>query len=75
MTNHFKRDWHNRARHWPGRFNGHNRSAGGKRIYLGNAPRDAGANLSTVFHASAIWLIIAGLTLLGVRPSRSEEEK
>lgn len=47
---------------------------GGAMIYLGGALRDSNVSLVRVFQASAIGLVIAGLTLLAVRPSRSKEE-
>jgi MFS family permease len=47
---------------------------GGAMIYIGGALRDAHVNLSRVFIASAIGLIIAGLTMLAVKPNRSHDE-
>ncbi len=49
--------------------------AGGAMIYAGGVLRDRHVNLSAVFQASAAGLVIAGLTLLAVRPNRSQEEK
>lgn len=46
---------------------------GGAMIYIGGALRDANVNLSRVFIASAIGLIIAGITMLMVKPTRSED--
>jgi hypothetical protein len=43
-------------------------------IYLGGALRDTRVSLATVFQASAIGLVLAGLTLLAVRPNRPKEE-
>jgi sugar phosphate permease len=48
--------------------------AGGAMIYLGGALRDTRVSLATVFQASAIGLVLAGLTLLAVRPNRPKEE-
>jgi hypothetical protein len=48
--------------------------AGGAMIYLGGALRDSNVSLVRVFQASAIGLVLAGLTLLAIRPSRSKEE-
>lgn len=48
---------------------------GGAMIYIGGALRDAHINLSRVFIASAIGLIISGLTMLMVKPTRAEEGK
>jgi MFS family permease len=48
--------------------------AGGAMIYAGGVLRDANVNLVKVFQASAIGLVIAGLVLLAVRPSRSKEQ-
>ena len=48
--------------------------AGGAMIYLGGALRDSNVSLVRVFQASALGLVIAGLILLAVRPSRSKEE-
>ena len=47
---------------------------GGAMIYIGGALRDANVNLSKVFIASAIGLIIAGITLLAVKPRRAHDE-
>lgn len=46
--------------------------AGGAMIYLGGALRDARVSLVTIFQASAVGLLLAGFTLLAVRPSRSQ---
>jgi MFS family permease len=48
--------------------------AGGAMIYAGGVLRDANVNLVKVFQASAIGLVMAGLVLLAVRPSRSKEQ-
>ena len=47
---------------------------GGAMIYIGGALRDAHVNLSKVFIASAVGLMIAGVTLLAVKPKRSHDE-
>ena len=47
---------------------------GGAMIYIGGALRDAHVNLSKVFIASAVGLMIAGVTLLAVKPKRSLDE-
>jgi MFS transporter, Spinster family, sphingosine-1-phosphate transporter len=49
--------------------------AGGAMIYVGGVLRDKNVNLAAVFQASAAGLVLAGLILLAVRPSRSQEEK
>jgi hypothetical protein len=49
--------------------------AGGAMIYAGGLLRDANVSLMRVFQASAIGLVIAGLILLAVRPSRCQEER
>jgi MFS family permease len=47
---------------------------GGVMIYAGGALRDAHIDLSKVFQFSAGGLVIAGLTLLAIRPNRTTEE-
>ena len=48
---------------------------GGAMIFVGGVLRDAHVSLSTVFQASAVGLVIAGLSLLFIRPNRAQEEK
>lgn len=45
---------------------------GGIMIYAGGLLRDAGVDLSTVFKISAVGLVVAGFSLLLVRPRRAE---
>ncbi len=47
---------------------------GGAMIYVGGAMRDAHVDLSKVFQFSAVGLVVAGLTLLLIRPNRATEE-
>lgn len=47
---------------------------GGAMIYAGGALRDARLDLSKVFQFSAVGLVVAGLTLLAIRPNRATEE-
>jgi MFS transporter, Spinster family, sphingosine-1-phosphate transporter len=46
---------------------------GGAMIYVGGVLRDSNVNLSVVFQASAVGLIVAALMLLLIRPSRDRE--
>jgi MFS transporter, Spinster family, sphingosine-1-phosphate transporter len=47
---------------------------GGVMIYAGGALRDAHVDLSKVFQFAALGLVVAGLTLLAIRPNRAAEE-
>ena len=47
---------------------------GGAMIYAGGALRDAHVDLSKIFQVSAVGLVIAGLTLLALKPSRELEK-
>jgi predicted MFS family arabinose efflux permease len=46
---------------------------GGAMIYAGGALRDAHVDLSKVFQASAVGLVVAGITLLALKPRRDLE--
>jgi MFS transporter, Spinster family, sphingosine-1-phosphate transporter len=48
---------------------------GGAMIYAGGALRDRHVDLSKIFQASAVGLVIAGLTLLALKPRRDLETK